>query len=168
MTRSPATAPLGHEFDGFLLALIGEDGSATQLSVLSALARLHVDPWEEAARLARLPREMAARKLASLLAALPVGPSGRPDPGTLAARLVALLPSPPQVQVGPRKALPSGQPTAHSQAARLVIYYLIVITSLLVSQWLAGNRHPQVQVDEALAPVSVTVSPQTLLPQAEE
>ena len=166
MKRSAATAPPGPEFDGFLLALIGEDGS--ELSVLSALARLNVDPWEEAARLARLPRETAARKLASLLAALPVGPAGRPDPGTMASRLVALLPSQPQPENRSREVLPGEQPTAQSQAARLAIYYLIVITTMLVGQWLAANRHTQAHVDEVLAPVSVTVSPQTLLPQAEE
>lgn len=62
------------------------------LSVLSALARLNVDPWQEAAKLALLPGETATQKLAAIIAALPDGPSARRDPRTIAARLIALLP----------------------------------------------------------------------------
>jgi hypothetical protein len=43
-------SPLGSEFDDFLYASIGEDSNGVLLSVLSALARLDVDPWEEAAK----------------------------------------------------------------------------------------------------------------------
>jgi hypothetical protein len=75
---------LGSEFDVFLFAPIGEDRNGMLLSVLSALARLHVDPWQEAAKLARLPREAATQRLASLIAALPDGPSAHLDPGALA------------------------------------------------------------------------------------
>jgi hypothetical protein len=49
MTRPARTSPLGSEFDGFLYARIGEDSNGMLLSVLAALARLDVDPWEEAA-----------------------------------------------------------------------------------------------------------------------
>ena len=38
------------------LASIGEERKGMQLSVLSALARMNVDPREEAARLAAMPR----------------------------------------------------------------------------------------------------------------
>ena len=62
------------------------------LSVLSALARLELDPWQEAAKLARLPAAAATRRLASLLAALPDGARGKRDFSTVAARLIALLP----------------------------------------------------------------------------
>ncbi|MGA9367188.1 MAG: hypothetical protein WBV35_07005, partial [Steroidobacteraceae bacterium] len=71
------------KFEGFLLASIGEDGndSGMQLSVLSALARQNLDPWEEAASLSSLPSEMATQRLTSLIAALPQGRSTRPQPG---------------------------------------------------------------------------------------
>jgi hypothetical protein len=36
------------EFDNFLYASIGADRNGMPLSVLSALARLDLDPWEEA------------------------------------------------------------------------------------------------------------------------
>ena len=92
MTRSASVSLLGSEFDDFLFAPIGEDRNGMLLSVLSALARLDVDPWQEAAKLARLPWETATQSLASLIAALPDGPSAHLDPGTIAARLIALLP----------------------------------------------------------------------------
>ena len=91
MTRSVSTSLLGPEFDNFLFAPI-EDRNEMPLSVLSALARLDFDPWEEAANLAQLPGETATQRLASLIAALPDGPSAPLDPGTIAARLIALLP----------------------------------------------------------------------------
>ena len=45
----------GAEFNDFLFAPIGEDGNGMLVSVLSGLARLDVDPWQEAAKLAQLP-----------------------------------------------------------------------------------------------------------------
>src|SRR5580700_9207765 len=92
MTRCTSISPLGSEFDNFLFAPIVEDGNGMLLSVLSALARLDVDPWQEANDLARLPREAATQRLALLIAALPGGPSTHPDLGTIANRLIALLP----------------------------------------------------------------------------
>ncbi len=62
------------------------------LSVVSALARADVDPWQEAANLARLPAASAIKRLASLIATPPDGLSEDLDPGTIASRLVALLP----------------------------------------------------------------------------
>ena len=93
MTRSASVSVLGSEFDDFLFAPIREDRNDMPLSVLSALARLDIDPWQEAGKLARLPGETATQRLASLIAALPDGPSAHLDPGTIAARLIALLPS---------------------------------------------------------------------------
>jgi hypothetical protein len=49
------------EFDDFLYAPIGADGVEMPLSVLSALARLDVDPWTEAAELSELPKGAAAQ-----------------------------------------------------------------------------------------------------------
>jgi hypothetical protein len=92
ITRSAPVSALAPEFDDFLFASIGEDSNGVLLSVLSALARLDVDPWHEAASLAQLPGTTATRRLASLIAALPDRPSTQLDPGTNAARLIARLP----------------------------------------------------------------------------
>ena len=62
-------------------------------SVLSALARLDVDPWREARTLARTPREAATTRLTALIEALPgEQPSGAPARAS-AAVLIALLPT---------------------------------------------------------------------------
>jgi hypothetical protein len=82
---------IGPEFDEFLCAPIGADRNGTGLSVLSALARLNVDPWQEATSLARMPREAAVVRLTALIDAPPnEGTIGIPT--TIAADLVALLP----------------------------------------------------------------------------
>lgn len=62
------------------------------VSVLSALTELGVDPWEEAARLATLPKTRAAAALAQLIARLPVNLLARSDSSEITARLVELLP----------------------------------------------------------------------------
>ncbi len=107
MTHSASASHLGSEFDDFLYAPIGEDRNGMLLSVLSALARSDVDPWQEAARLAGLPVATARQRLASLITALPGKPSVYPDPAMIAARLVALLPSRARPDVPSRKTLPS-------------------------------------------------------------
>lgn len=64
------------------------------VSVLSGLARSDVDPWQEAAKLTRLPGETAAAELAALIDALPDGAVLPLDAHTVAIRLIALLPRP--------------------------------------------------------------------------
>src|SRR5665213_2233484 len=95
MTRAIPSPLVGSEFDDFLFAPIGEDQNGTLVSVLSGLARSDVDPWLEAAKLAQLPGEAATKELAALIDALPDRAASYPDPRTIAARLIALLPRPP-------------------------------------------------------------------------
>ena len=71
MTHAALSPLIGPEFDEFLGALIGEDRNGTTLTVLSALARLDVDPWHEATSLARMSREAAPERLTALIDALP-------------------------------------------------------------------------------------------------
>jgi hypothetical protein len=89
--RAPYTL-INSEFNQFLFAPIGEEGNGMMLSVVSALARLDIDPWEEAARLAGLPKEMAAAALNQLIDRLPRGLWMRSDTPSIAARLIELLP----------------------------------------------------------------------------
>src|SRR5208337_1693816 len=92
MTHAALTPLLGREFDNFLFAPIDDDQNGPPLSVVSALARLDVDPWKEAAGLARMPREQAKERLTSLIASLPKGSTASQTPKAIAARLIALLP----------------------------------------------------------------------------
>jgi hypothetical protein len=91
MMPSDAASSLRPEFNDFLFAPVGDDEHDMTLSVLSALARLDVDPWKEAADLSELPRKRAIERLAALLARLPP-PAKQADPSAIAARLLALLP----------------------------------------------------------------------------
>jgi hypothetical protein len=81
------------ELNGFLFADVGIEPSGMPLSVLSTLARLGMDPWQEAARLAKLPRSAAVEALARLIAGMPASLWPLPDATAIAARLVALLPT---------------------------------------------------------------------------
>jgi hypothetical protein len=95
MTQSAQRAAprfLTPEFNSFLFAMVGTDRRGGQLSVVSALARLDLDAWAEAAVLARLSRPAAAQRLSALLAKFPEIPHITQEAGAIAARLVALLP----------------------------------------------------------------------------
>jgi hypothetical protein len=99
MTHAALSPLIGPEFDEFLSTSIGEDRNGTGLSVLSALARLDVDPWKEATNLARMPREAAAVRLTELIEALPLAPASAIPSRMSAASLVALLPKGKAVDV---------------------------------------------------------------------
>jgi len=88
--RSPGF--LGPEFNDFLFASIGTDQNGSCLSVVSALARRDLDPWGEAAKLTKLPVEIATQNLSSFVSTLQGIPAARQEPGKIAARLIALLP----------------------------------------------------------------------------
>lgn len=84
---------LGHsEFNDFLFAFVGEENNGTQLTVLSALARLDLDPWVEATRLSKLTKKAAISALATKIAGLPEGDWKASDSQSIAVRLVDLLP----------------------------------------------------------------------------
>ena len=85
MTKSTLGAPFNGALDPFLMGSFGVEENGMALSVLSALARLGLDPWAEAGRLAALPKQAAADAIGRHLA-----PNGSP---TIAAQLAALLPS---------------------------------------------------------------------------
>lgn len=91
--RTVARPSVDRAFDGFLQASIDEDRKERLLSVMSALARLDLDPWKEAAELAALPTHAAIERLAGLIASLPDVSAVPRDSAGIAARLVAKLPS---------------------------------------------------------------------------
>jgi hypothetical protein len=137
MPGAPVDRP-GSEFDNFLFAPIAEESNGMLLRVVSVLARMDVDPWEEASRLARLPGETATRRLAALIAALPEGPSARQDAGTIAARLVGLLPHQAR-SAAALNILQQVQPMTRSRAVASVILYALLMLFLLSAQWLTSS-----------------------------
>lgn len=77
---------------GFLSATVWDEKNGSSLSLLSALARLGLDPWREAAQLADMPRTAAATALSSILAQLPGNDLKSSDQALLSQRLVQFLP----------------------------------------------------------------------------
>src|SRR4029077_20830159 len=71
---------------------VGEQQNGMPLNVVSGLTRLGLDPWEEAARLAALPKARAAEKLAPIIARLPVDRPQTSDNLAISRLLVELLP----------------------------------------------------------------------------
>ncbi len=90
--KRPSTMFLGIEYNNFLFASLGIDRVGGQLTVVSALARLDMDPWEEAKKLSKLSDEAAARKLMAFMARFPELATRYDEQSKAAKRLVALLP----------------------------------------------------------------------------
>jgi hypothetical protein len=89
----PARFSLLHsDLNDFLFAAVGVQPNGMPLNVVSALTRLGLDPWDEAARLAALPRALAAETLAPIIARLPIDRPQLSDNLTISRRLVELLP----------------------------------------------------------------------------
>ncbi len=133
------TARLGREFDPFLYASVGDDNNGMPLTVLSALARMGVDPWEEASKLTQLPQESAVTQLASLLGALRHTPVGGLDPARVAAPLIALLPCPHTRAPAMLKAFAQAAPTEHPAAVSTLLIALTCVIFMLLSQWMMGE-----------------------------
>lgn len=92
MPSTDAYALQRSDLNEFLFADVGVEASGMTLSVLSVLARLDMDPWQEAGRLAKLPRTAAVEGLARSIAAMPARLWPLRDATAIAARLVTLLP----------------------------------------------------------------------------
>ena len=160
MALATATSAVESCFDTFLYAAVREDPDGTPLTVLSVLARQDVDPWEEAARLAQLPRAAAARALAGLISALPECSATPTDSGTLSTRLISLLPRP--LKHGIAQGVPSGRPRVvripnRAIAVARAILYVIVIALLLVSQWVVANHQAYVPAKKPPATPAIVV-----------
>jgi hypothetical protein len=139
MTHSAFSPLLGCEFDNFLFASIGNDQNGTPLSVLSALARFDVDPWQETAALAGMPKERATERLAVLIGAASADLATGLYAETIAARLVALLPQAPIY----KRAAPAGLFQAAAFApSRLFIPLGLLALSLAGYYIFVGHPSP--------------------------
>ena len=64
-------APLRPDLHNFLFAAVGEERNGIPLSMISALAQLGLDPWDEAGRLSSLAKQEAVERLTGLILRLP-------------------------------------------------------------------------------------------------
>jgi hypothetical protein len=166
MTRSASVAVVGSEFNFFLFAIIGEDRNDTPLSVLSTLARLDIDPWQEAAELARLPREAATQRLASSIAALADGPSAHLEHGKIAAGLIALLPRQAGSEILSPVPLPDGNDVTKFRFGMYMFAIFIIIT--MSAQWIVATFQTPAQIDSAGTSISSTGLPQLPPPKSSQ
>ncbi|WP_113912977.1 hypothetical protein [Roseovarius dicentrarchi] len=95
MTTPYVHNPHPPESERFLYASVGEDRHGYVVTVLSTLARLGVDPWNEIAELVTLGREAARARLGTLLARFRDVPALASDHGKVARDLSQLLPDGP-------------------------------------------------------------------------
>jgi hypothetical protein len=92
MSASDVLHPNGSDYDAFLYAEVGEDRTGAAVTVLSALARLDLEPWTEARELSRLAREDAQVRLTKHFEAITDIPALALASKGRAAKLVSLLP----------------------------------------------------------------------------
>jgi hypothetical protein len=92
LDKSGSSAMSTTSLERFVYADVAHEPNGMSLSVLSALARRGLDPWQEARRLAELPAPAAVDRLARTLVGLPLMRSSLDDATAIARRLVTLLP----------------------------------------------------------------------------
>jgi hypothetical protein len=152
-----ATEPLRTDLDSFLYAPIADDPNGMPLTMISALGRLGVDPWAEAAVIHALSRESATQKVTSLLSAVKHGPAPGAATETLAARLVELLHSKPRratASAGVAPAVPASPLAAlalQPKRTRWAIYSVVALTALLVGHWALTDRPAATPADTSLS-----------------
>jgi hypothetical protein len=132
------------QYDTFLFAPVCETDEMT-LSVLSVFARQDVDPWQEAARLAELPKDQAIDSLASKISDANSGRGSPSEASTLATRLIELLPS----HGRSRSRLP-GTDDGNS------LTFWVVAGMLFMSIAISGNKVQQAKDSSASTSVSMT------------
>lgn len=151
----PAFSLLKSEFNDFLYAPIGTERNDTVLTVLSAFARLGIDPWQEAARLGRLSSAAATRRLTSIIAGLPNGRWTQSDADGIATRLVGLLPA----TGGAALPLPGTASRARGVSPRTVMFLVVafLVCFLLFSIVNRLRTTAEVNADDPLP--STTTAP---------
>jgi hypothetical protein len=115
----------------FLSAPLWEETGGAPLSVMSAFARLGLEPWAEADRLRHLSPHGAAAALAESLSRLPVIGADFPDYVTIATRLVKLLPERAAAGVGRAIAKPIGTGAGWWLAAAAGVAFLLQMNGWL-------------------------------------
>jgi hypothetical protein len=93
MALSQNYAPLRPDLHHFLFAAVGEERNGIPLSMISALAQLGLDPWEEAGRLSSLAKQEAVERLTALILRLPGLRRPSSEARQIAVGLIDVLPT---------------------------------------------------------------------------
>jgi hypothetical protein len=153
MTSAASIFGYKSEFDQFLCAQVGEERNGMLLSVLSALARLDVDPWLEAATLTKMPSKDATLRLTSLLSSLPSEAATLLAPSTV-LRLIALLPKEPLRDRQPRE-----KSVGLTARYRMVAFYFLMVFVLMFAGQYAETRQTPTATADAPAAHSDEAAP---------
>lgn len=119
--------------NAFLFSDVGVEPNGTSLTILSLLARLGKDPWDEAAAWARQPKDAAIRLLTDSISQMPPNQQAFEEAHLTASRLIDLLPAPeaPKVAADLWPAL-----AAIPKGGLLALVYLSLF--LMFHLWLAA------------------------------
>ena len=134
MTQSALAHLTDAAYEKFLYAPVGEDRKGSQVTVLSTLARMGIDPWQEASELTNLSEDSARKRLDILLAKFSDVPTLILDHRAIAARLISLLPNRAISRIATSQAA-SSDATWHGVARAVLgipIYAIIMISLILV------------------------------------
>ena len=93
MTSPAFFALQNSDLSAFLYADVGDERNGMALTVVSTIARIGRDPWEEASRLAALPKASATSQLAQIIHDVPTTNWNLAEASAIASRLVQLLPT---------------------------------------------------------------------------
>lgn len=121
-------AVLSNDHQAFLQAPIGDGRNGLSLTVMSVFARLGIDPWEESARLSKLPKEAALQQLAAAITSLPDEPSIQRDSAVHAARLAPLLHDNADLAVSAEKTTSESDDAAIRHGTIAFIWFIAFIT----------------------------------------
>ncbi|MDU8946687.1 hypothetical protein [Ovoidimarina sediminis] len=124
------------EFERFLHATIGEDQNGYAVTVLSMLARLGLDPWNETADLVTIGRESAGARLGSLLSRFRDVPTLGSDHGRVARELILLLPESTPAQTFQRAASTVADGRLGSSGA---IWTILAIIFVMFQMFIVGG-----------------------------
>ncbi len=135
MTLRPEYSLGRSEYNAFLFSAVGEEKTGMQLTVQTALIRLGIDPWQEAARLSDLSKAAAVQALTAVMARLPEGDWNAAALPAIAARLVGNLPGRTATPAAPplkakRYGLPFGLPPLSFALPKGVVW-IVVVAALL-------------------------------------
>jgi hypothetical protein len=142
--------------DRFLYAPIREDANGLMITVLSAMARQELDPWEEAAKWAQLARSSAIQRVTELIATVASGPPVSESSLEAANRLVTLLPREPAHAA-------AGRP-GEGHESNKISFTMIGLMAMLIFQWLIfRDAASDIQQSSAAPPVATATHSATPL-----
>lgn len=142
--------------NAFLFSDVGVEPNGTSLTVLSLLARLGKDPWDEAAGWAGQSKSAAVRLLTDSISQMPTNQQALDVAHSTALRLVDLLPAPevrkPAILTWPAlAAVPKGGLLAVVYISLFLVFNLWLAAVASIPDPAAGAASPEIH---AVAPVN--------------